>query len=214
MRIERKTIRRGTGESPFGSEESVMTSILFIQLWVSPLDFVNRNQLRCKVMGSPSVLIVAGRKNSGKTTLVERLIPELKRRRISVGAVKHDFHGTFTWDEPGKDTDRFWKSGVDAVSIIGPGKYAVKYRADGEEPLGGVIGRFFRGFDVVLAEGFRRDPYPKIEVVRSEVSPEPIFPEGVIAMVTDADLEWSGRIIPLNRVDLLADFILEYFSLI
>ena len=159
------------------------------------------------------MLIITGRKNCGKTTLMEKLIAGMKQRELAVGVVKHDFHGTFVWEEPGKDTDRFWRSGADMVSIVGPGKYACKYRTGGELPLADLIRRYCRDMDVVLVEGFREEPYPKVEVVRSEISPESLNPEGLIAIASDVEMESFKKVFSLDRVDELVIFLIEYFSL-
>lgn len=112
---------------------------------------------------APPVISVVGRKNSGKTTLLERLIPELKRRGLRVAVVKHDAHG-FQMDHEGKDTYRLMESGADAVAISGPTETALRIRTAEETPLRMVLARLGEGFDLVLTEGYRRSRVPKVEV--------------------------------------------------
>jgi molybdopterin-guanine dinucleotide biosynthesis protein B len=160
----------------------------------------------------PPIIIVTGRKNSGKTRLVSKLIPELRKRGVSVGVVKHDYHGKFRWDQKGKDTDLFWESGADAVSLIGPGKYAVKIRTEGEVSLEDFIRQHYQGLDLVLVEGFGRLDHPRIEVVRAEISSEPLFLEEAIAFVTDREQDFARKTFRLDEVGPLVDFILDYLK--
>ena len=113
------------------------------------------------------VVSVVGRKNSGKTTLLEKLIPELKRLGVRVGVVKHDVHG-FEMDHPGTDTYRVMEAGADAVAISGPTEMALRRRTDGELPLAEVVERHMHDVDLVLTEGYKRSDRPKIEVATPE----------------------------------------------
>lgn len=115
------------------------------------------------------IVSVVGSRNSGKTALIERLIPSLKARGLRVAALKHDVHG-FQMDHEGKDTYRFSEAGADAVGIVSPKRIASLENVEGElSPE-----RFLQGLvhrpDLLLVEGFKRRPYPKLEVLEPSSS--------------------------------------------
>ena len=113
----------------------------------------------------PPVLSIVGKSESGKTTLIEKLIPELKRRGFRVGIVKHAHHG-FEIDRKGKDSYRHRKAGADAVMIASSGQIAMIKNGPGE-CLDDVI-PYFDDVDLLLTEGFKGDHAPKIEIFRSQ----------------------------------------------
>lgn len=137
--------------------------------------------------GCVPVLGVVGEKHAGKTYLIERLVPELRRRGYRVAVIKHDVHG-FEIDHEDTDTWRFARAGADTVAIVGPGKVAVVQSADGEMSLVGVE-ELIRGADLILVEGYSGEPVPKIEVRRSGIVSDKPAPAGpllaVVAEVSD-----------------------------
>lgn len=146
------------------------------------------------------VIAIVGRKNSGKTTLVVALAAELKRRGLSVATIKHG-HPHFEIDRPGSDSWRHvHEGGADAVVIASSAKVALIERREGEPDPEALIARLLagRGYDVVLVEGYKRGPFPKIEIFRRAAHDRPIHdprePEasGLIAVVTD-DASLAGR---------------------
>ena len=110
------------------------------------------------------VVSFVGKSGAGKTTAVEQVIRELKRRGYRIGTVKHDAHG-FDLDQPGKDTWRHAQAGSDVVAISGPHKMALIRRLDEEMPLDEVVS-LMGDVDLVLTEGYKRGSRPKIEVSR------------------------------------------------
>lgn len=116
-------------------------------------------------VGRASIVAVVGRSGSGKTTLLERLIPELQRRGRRVGAIKHTHH-TFDLDPQGKDSWRLYQTGAQVVAFSSGAQLAVLRRTDTELPLEDVIARYLGDVDIVLVEGYKDLPLPKIEVVR------------------------------------------------
>jgi len=136
----------------------------------------------------PPVIAIVGKSESGKTTLIERLIPELKRRGYRIGVVKHAHHG-FDMDRKGKDSYRHRKAGADTVLVASPGQIAMIKDAP-SECLDDLI-PFFNDMDLLIAEGFKKDSAPKIEIFRAERHPHPACLEDdtLIAMISDTPLE-------------------------
>lgn len=112
----------------------------------------------------PPIVSVVGKSNSGKTTLLERLIRELKRRGYRVGTIKHDAHA-FEIDRPGKDSWRHAQAGSDHVVISSPQRVASIRVVEREQALGELAAEM-AGVDIVLTEGYKRGNAPKIEVSR------------------------------------------------
>ena len=132
------------------------------------------------------IICIVGASNSGKTVFLEKLIPELTRRGYRVGALKHDAHG-FEMDREGKDTWRLARAGAGTVAISSPTRLAAIRSMEREAEPGEIAGRLFWSEDLLLAEGFKRSPFPKIEVFRKEIEPAPICgpADNLIALVTD-----------------------------
>jgi molybdopterin-guanine dinucleotide biosynthesis protein B len=102
----------------------------------------------------------------GKTTFLEKLIAVLGEKGYRVGAVKSDCHG-FDIDIPGKDSWRLARAGAAVTAIAGPDKNAVIYRTEERKNLD-QIASDMNGVDLILAEGFKNEPKPKIEIIRKE----------------------------------------------
>lgn len=154
------------------------------------------------------ILCMVGASDSGKTTLLEKLIPELARRGYRIGTVKHDVHG-FEMDREGKDTWRHRKAGAAVIAISSPTQVATIRQVDGEMGLDEMVGRFFWSEDLLLTEGFKRSHFPKIEVFRKAMEAAPICrPEdNLIALVTDDPVEVDVPVFGFGQVEALADFI-------
>ena len=103
----------------------------------------------------PALVAIVGKSDSGKTTLIEKLVPELVRLGLRVGTVKHDAH-SFEIDHPGKDSWRHGQAGAEAYAIASPERLAFITKLDGEMPLADIARRYFAGFDLVVAEGYKR----------------------------------------------------------
>jgi molybdopterin-guanine dinucleotide biosynthesis protein MobB len=130
------------------------------------------------------IISIVGRSGVGKTTLVEKLIGELKRRGRRVATIKHDTH-TFEIDQPGKDSWRHAQAGSDVVVIAAPERLAMIRRLDQELSLD-QIASLIADVDIILTEGYKRGNAPKIEVSRRQrgsglVSP----PEELVAIASD-----------------------------
>ncbi|HEU4882150.1 MAG TPA: molybdopterin-guanine dinucleotide biosynthesis protein B [Longimicrobium sp.] len=143
--------------------------------------------------GEPPAVCIIGKKNSGKTTLAVALLAELRRRGLRVASIKHGHHA-FETDQPGKDSWRhFNEGGAEATIMAGEGKIALVMRMDGEPDPLRLIADFYtgRGYDLVLVEGYKAGPFPKIEVFRRAVHDRPLFEvagdaaASYLALVTD-----------------------------
>jgi molybdopterin-guanine dinucleotide biosynthesis protein B len=136
------------------------------------------------------IICIVGASDSGKTTFLETLIPELAARGYRVGAIKHDAHG-FEMDREGKDTWRLRRAGAGVIAISSPDQFASIRRTDGEMSLEEIGARFFWTEDILIAEGFKRARFPKIEVFRSVREPKPICgpADNLIAVVSDDEVD-------------------------
>lgn len=142
-------------------------------------------------MAATRMMSVVGRKDAGKTTLLVALAAELARRKLRVMTIKHGTHPADT-DQRGKDSWRHWHEGrAERVLMEGPGQRVLWERtAQESEPIA-LARRYLDGADIVLVEGFKHAPLPKIEVYRLAAGAEPLFEPGGtnsgewVAMVTD-----------------------------
>lgn len=148
---------------------------------------------------------------TGKTTLLEKLIAELKRRGRRVGALKHDAH-RFDIDHPGKDSYRLAAAGADATLITSPGKLALVRRHAASPPVEEIVATYFGDVDIVLAEGFRRTSLPRIEVHRKERGGR--FPREaaardpfLLAVASDEPLDLDVPVFSLDDAAGIADFL-------
>jgi molybdopterin-guanine dinucleotide biosynthesis adapter protein len=158
---------------------------------------------------------VIGWKNSGKTSLMERLVAEITGRGVSVSTVKH-VHHSVDLDQPGKDTFRHRQAGAREVVLASADRLAILVEHRGPEPeLPAVLGRL-APVDLVLVEGYKRDAHPKIEVWRAETG-HPLIQPGdplVRAVATDAALSLPVPVLDLNHTQAVADFILREVGLV
>jgi molybdopterin-guanine dinucleotide biosynthesis protein B len=131
---------------------------------------------------------IAGHSGMGKTTLLERLIPELTGRGLSVSLIKHS-HKSIDIDRPGKDSYRLREAGCSEVVLLGNERWALMHELRGapEPSLDYLIGRL-QPCDLVLVEGFKEGHFPKIEVWRAEQGRETLWPQwpGIIGIASDA----------------------------
>jgi molybdopterin-guanine dinucleotide biosynthesis protein MobB len=128
----------------------------------------------------PALFGVVGSHDAGKTTLIEKLVPALRSRGLSVGAVKHTPHDVAD-DTPGKDSARLSAAGANPAGFLRPS--CTTLRSGGPEPSAGELRREFFGCDIVLVEGFQEMPMPRIEVRRRGIGPKPVPP--VLARVAE-----------------------------
>jgi len=111
-----------------------------------------------------------GRSGSGKTLLLERLIPELKKRGWRVGAIKHTHHA-FDYDPRGKDSVRLFQSGAEVVAFASSSEVVVRRQVDSPASPAALVSQHMDGVDLVLVEGYKALPIPKIEVLNRGETP-------------------------------------------
>ncbi len=158
------------------------------------------------------VVSVVGKSDSGKTTLLEKLLREAKRRGWRVATIKHDVHG-FEMDQPGKDTWRHAQAGADMVVISSPQKIAILESVAQEQLLDDVIARI-RGVDLIFTEGYKRENKPKIEVFRSVRHKELLCePSELLAIASDVVFENGVPCYDLDDAKGLCDLIALKFDL-
>lgn len=158
--------------------------------------------------GSPPAVCVMGWSGAGKTTFLEKLIPVLTSRGLRAAVVKHDGHG-FELDQPGKDTWRLSQAGAVAAAISGPGGWAVTSR---EEIALADLLRKLPPADIVLVEGHKLSPLPKLQIYRAAAGKP--FIDGdpaVFAVVTDDDPPTELPRIGLNDAEAAADLLCGIF---
>lgn len=154
----------------------------------------------------PLVSFVSNESNTGKTTLLEKVVRILKSKNHRVAVIKHTHHDIET-DQPGKDTWRFDKAGADVVIAAGVRKIAVMYKTKEEVALDNIVD-MIEDVDIILVEGYKKVPIPKIQVIRGEGNHEPIMEPGeLVAIVSDRKLEIDVPHFSLNEVNKLSDFI-------
>ena len=151
------------------------------------------------------IVSIVGYSGSGKTTLVEKLIPELRKRGLRVATIKHNRHG-FEVDREGKDSWRHRRAGAALTVLASPGKVAVMADTEGDPGLGELGERFVRDVDVILAEGFKKNPYPKIEVWRKAQGKE-FLSRGDRALVAVAGDDPGGLDAPRFDLDDIAGIV-------
>jgi len=166
---------------------------------------------------NPPIVSIVAKSGTGKTTLLEKLIAELKHRGYRVGAVKHDAH-SFSIDHEGKDSWRLSEAGADTMLITSPAKVAmVKQNGPGGEPsLAETVGAYCGDLNIVLTEGFKRSAMPKIEVHRRERSATLLcrgeeHDPTLIAVASDEPLELDVPVFDINDAEGLVDLIVARF---
>jgi len=166
---------------------------------------------------NPPVFGITGWKNSGKTTLVARLVTELRARGLKVGVLKHAHHA-FDIDHPGRDSHTIREAGANEVAIVSGRRWALIHELrDGEpEPsLEEMLPRLGTN-DLVVVEGFKRAPHPKLEVrsaAAADTRPMDEIAPNIVAIATDAPHDDSRPQFRRDDIAGIADFIIAHLRL-
>ncbi|MBI2906106.1 MAG: molybdopterin-guanine dinucleotide biosynthesis protein B [Chloroflexi bacterium] len=159
----------------------------------------------------PPIVSVVGKSNVGKTTLLEKLVAELKRRGRRVATVKHDVHG-FELDQPGKDSWRHAQAGADAVVISSPDRLALIKKTDHDSTLDEIARHLGEDYDIIITEGYKSRAAPKIEVHRKEFGGDLLSTsDELIAVATDEPLDIPVWQCSLDDAGKLADLLEQTF---
>jgi len=156
---------------------------------------------------------IAGWKNSGKTTLMVRLIENFAGRGLRVAAVKHAHHA-FDIDHEGRDSFRYKEAGAGTVAVSSSKRFAIMTELKGRpEPTLGELVRHIENADIILVEGFKAGTHPKLEVRRREAARGPaLAPNDPAILAIAADFALDDTALPvfaLDDIDGIARFILE-----
>lgn len=158
------------------------------------------------------IISVVGRSGSGKTTLLEALIPLLRAKGYRVGTIKHGIHG-FNLDQEGKDTWRYAQAGAEVAVISTPQGLGVFRFLDREKSIEELVEYYLSDMDLILAEGYKAERIPKIEVWQSRPDGGLLTGEGkgLLAVVTDGPPPVNVPAFSPDDPKSLADFLEERF---
>lgn len=158
---------------------------------------------------------IAGYSNSGKTTLIEKLLPLFIAHRLRVALIKHAHH-TFDVDQPGKDSFRHRHAGCSEVLVTSSRRWALMHELRGapEPSLQELIARM-GPCDLLLVEGFKREPIPKLEVYRSVVGEPLLFPHDrhIVAVASDRPVKTALPQFGIDDAPAVAEFIRRHVGL-
>lgn len=183
----------------------------------SPLDLIYAQQILGKL---PPFFGLAGWSGSGKTTLCTKLIENFTKIGIKVGTLKHAHH-KFELDRPGKDSFNLRKAGSRPMIISSKERFALIQENDDneEKSLFQMLEMFAKDpiqkCDLIIVEGFKNEPIPKIEVYRKVIGKPELYKEdnNIFAIATDTIINASIPILDLNKVNSISDYILKKFQI-
>ena len=145
------------------------------------------------------VISVVGYANSGKTTVLVKIISELKRR---------GYRGDFDIDHEGKDTYRHMEAGADTTVLASPNKFAIISKVKQEKTLDELIG-YIKDVDIIITEGYKREDKPKIEVFRQANNKERIkgIEDQLISVISDSEITDAVPSFSFTDIKEIVDFI-------
>ena len=149
------------------------------------------------------LLGITGYSGSGKTTLLEKLLPQLIKKGLRVSVIKHSHHNAHV-DKEGKDSWRMKEAGSAQVIMACDNRWALMTETP-QEPVSLAY--------LVLVEGFKQEPIPKILLHRQEmIKPLPELDENVLALATDYSLETDRTLLDINHIEQIAEFIYQWWK--
>ena len=158
------------------------------------------------------VIGVAGWSGAGKTTLISRVIPYLREQGLRVSVIKHAHH-KFDVDVPGKDSWVHRQSGAEEVLVSSANRWALMHELRGaaEPPLPELL-RKMSPVDLLIVEGFKSEPYRKIEVHRKDSGKPPLFPDDptIACIATDAAIETALPVAHIDDIPAVAAMMRKY----
>jgi molybdopterin-guanine dinucleotide biosynthesis protein MobB len=158
---------------------------------------------------------ITGWKNSGKTTLVVKLVSHLAALGYKVSTIKHAHHA-FDIDQPGRDSFQHREAGATEVLVSSVNRWALihELRNENEISLNDVLSKL-TPVDLVLIEGYKHDEHPKLQVYRPDVNKEVMLGNipNIVAIASNQPLQSTVPVLNLNNIEEVADFILRFFSM-
>jgi molybdopterin-guanine dinucleotide biosynthesis protein B len=157
----------------------------------------------------------AGWSGSGKTTLIEKLIPRFTGRGLKVSLIKHAHH-TFDVDTPGKDSYRHRHAGASEVLVTSSRRWVLMHELRGaHEPTFEEQVKHFSPCDLLLVEGFKHAPIPKLEVYRAETQEPLLHPNDahIVAIASDTKVDTRLPLLSLDDDAGIAEFIVRHLKL-
>lgn len=157
----------------------------------------------------PKVIAVCGVKNSGKTTLIEKLVSALSSQGLKVAVIKHDGHD-FSCDVPGTDSYRMTEAGAYGTAVYSDYRIFVHKIGTGEREK--ELMQLFPEADLIFLEGLKDSTYPKIEVIRAAISQKPVSnPQGRFLIATDREpSEYEEKAVNLNDIEVMTNEIRSF----
>lgn len=162
---------------------------------------------------------VTGWKNDGKTTLTVRLVDHFASRGYRVGTLKHAAHG-FDVDQPGSDSYRHRDAGAREVIVASARRFALMHELPAQKPepaIDELIARMDQDLDLVIIEGYKTEPHPKIEARRSVNAGKRLLADSdptILAIASDSTLDGTDRpVFDLEDVGGMAEFMIDYLRL-
>ena len=167
-------------------------------------------------LGNTNIPIVSivGNSGSGKTTFIEKLIPEIIRHGLQVGTIKHDVHG-FEMDKPGKDSWRHKQAGASTTVISSPYQIGMVMDVDHDHKPNELL-PLFSGVDIILTEGYKWQNYPKLEIFRPEIAKEPLCKndEHLLALISDSNIDIDVPRFSTKDIYKVAELLIAHFNLV
>lgn len=146
------------------------------------------------------IFAIVGASKSGKTTLMEKIVGELKKRNYRVAVIKHDVHG-FEIDHKGRDTYRIREAGSDITIISSPEKLALVEKREEESNLEEIIANHINNIDIILLEGYKSHPVPKVEIKKEGQNIITQDDEKLLAIISDEEV--TSKLPVIKRDDFL-----------
>jgi molybdopterin-guanine dinucleotide biosynthesis protein B len=158
------------------------------------------------------ILLVVGKKKTGKTTLIEKLIVGLKSKGYKIGSMKYTTQD-HEFDTPGKDSFRHAQAGAESTLILSPTKIALFSQTLRSRNLEQLLDFIFAGYDLVIGEGFKNSSFPKIEVYDSKKHSGLLCSakDNLIAVVGDFNPSVEVPYFPPNQIDSVIEFVEDHF---
>lgn len=161
----------------------------------------------------PVISIVARKSNVGKTTILCKIIAELKKRKYRIGTIKHHSKGNIEVDKPEKDSWKHSQAGADVVVISSPKKIAIIETTEQEHHLNEILKKIVN-VDIILTEGYKSENMPKIEILRKGVSEEIISKrDELLAIISDFEVAETIKRFDCEDIKEIVDFIENNFLL-